>query len=143
MALTPDFDTYTVEHDITSVAAARGHIELHWSDGRVSRYHHIWLRDNCPCPTCVHQGTREQMFELVSVPPDVQPISIAVAPDGALVATWSDDGHVSAFHPGWLRANAYDDESRAERVRRRIVSRSCAVGDVHVMSVMIRSRLRS
>ena len=116
MALTPDFDSFPIEHAITGADVRPTHVDVAWSDGRQTPFHHIWLRDNCPCPVCVHQVTKEQMFEIVTVPTDVHPVSALVdAAGGALVVTWSEDGHVSEFHPGWLRHHAYDDASRAER----------------------------
>ena len=120
MALTPDFDTYPVEFALSSVEIYSTHIEVGWSDGRVSRFHHSWLRDNCPCAQCVHQITKEQMFELVTVSADVHPTGAGIDPEGALALTWSEAGHPneihhSQIHPGWLRANCYGDEARRER----------------------------
>ena len=118
MALTPDFDTYPIDFAITSARAEPRWVEVVWSDGRVSRFHHIWLRDNCPCAACVHQITKEQMFELVTVSPDVQPASALLDDEGSLAIVWSEDGHHSQFHTGWLRANCYSDDARAERLAR-------------------------
>src|SRR2546430_8175153 len=36
-----------LEHDAQGVA-------LRWDDGLRSRFHVLWLRDNCPCPQCRH-----------------------------------------------------------------------------------------
>lgn len=113
---TPDFDTYPIEHTIMSAESRDVWVQVVWSDGRISRFHHIWLRDNCPCDECVHQGTREQMFELVSVSSDVHAISATVAASGGLSIIWSEFEHSSLFHAGWLRANDYGDEARAARV---------------------------
>ncbi len=115
VALTPDFDSYPVEFTPTGAAVHAGWIEVGWSDGRVSRFHHIWLRDNCPCAECVHQGTKEQMFELVTIDVGIAPTSATLDAFGELAIVWSNDGHMSAYHPGWLRANSYDDDSRRER----------------------------
>ncbi len=120
MALTPDFDTYPVEFTIATVEVQPAAVEVGWSDGRISRFHHIWLRDNCPCAECVHQITKEQMFELVAVSPDIHPTSASIGPDGSLDLSWIEDGepskiHRSEIHPGWLRANCYSTEARNER----------------------------
>lgn len=120
VALTPDFDTYPIDFAITSVEIKAAHIEIVWSDGRTSRYHHIWLRDNCPCAQCVHQITKEQMFELIAVSAGIHPIAATIDSEGALDVTWSADGqrneeHHSQFHPGWLRSKCYSDAARKER----------------------------
>jgi gamma-butyrobetaine dioxygenase len=43
------------------------------------------------------------------------PAAAHIATDGCLLIDWQD-GHLSRFDPGWLRAHAYDDQSRAERL---------------------------
>ncbi len=119
MALTPDFDTYPIDFTISAATAERGAVHVTWSDGRVSRFHNIWLRDNCPCVQCVHQVTKEQTFELVTVAPDVHPAAVSVTADGSMLVLWSEGDHASEFHTGWLRANCYSAEARAERVVQR------------------------
>nr|WP_218171288.1 gamma-butyrobetaine dioxygenase [Pseudomonas gingeri] len=89
-------------------------IEVYWADGRISPYHHVWLRDNCPCPQCVYTVTREQVLEIVDVPEGLAPATIRIDNTGCLCIDWQD-GHASRFDPGWLRAHAYDDKSRVER----------------------------
>ena len=120
MALIPDFDNHPIEATITTAALHPAWVEVAWSDGRTSRFHHIWLRDNCPCVDCVHPVTREQMFEIVSVPADLRAERVWLDDDGALAIIWSaaagTDGHETRIHPGWLRRHAYDAASRGERV---------------------------
>ena len=116
MAMTPDFDSYPIDFTITSVSVRERWVEVVWADGRLSRFHHMWLRDNCPCAGCVHQGTKEQTFELVAVSDDVHPTAATLTDDGSVSVVWSNDAHVSDFHAGWLRENCYSDEARAERV---------------------------
>jgi gamma-butyrobetaine dioxygenase len=119
VALTPDFDSFPIDQTIAAAGVRPTHVDVVWSDGRRTPFHHIWLRDNCSCPVCVHQVTKEQMFELVTVPADARPASAIVDAEGALVVTWSEDSHVSRFHPGWLRHHAYDNASRSERTATR------------------------
>lgn len=88
---------------------------MQWADGRSSPYHHQWLRDNCACSECVYHVTREQVLEIVDVSESLVPNTSFIDLDGHLCLTWQD-GHQSRFDPGWLRAHAYDDASRAERL---------------------------
>lgn len=92
-------------------------LEVKWDDDRISHYHFLWLRDNCPCRECVHPGTREQMFEVVDAPDGLVAASVSLGAMGALDVRWSD-GHRSAYEPGWLRSHAYDERSRSERAER-------------------------
>ena len=113
MALTPDFDSYPIDFTLSAVSVQPAYVEVVWSDGRVGRFHHLWLRDNCPCTECVHQVNKEQTFELITVAPDVMQDSASIADGGSLVVEWGD--HRSEIHVGWLRANGYDEDSRKDR----------------------------
>jgi len=109
-----DFRSYPLISALTAAHPLADRVEVHWADGRISPYHHVWLRDNCPCPQCVYTVTREQVLEIVDVPENLAPAVIHIDDSGCLCIDWQD-GHASRFDPGWLRAHAYDDESRAER----------------------------
>ena len=109
-----DFRTYPLISALTAVHTLADRIQVQWADGRVSPFHHQWLRDNCPCPQCVYSVTREQVLEIVDVAENLIPDSARIDAEGCLCVAWQD-GHLSRFDPGWLRAHAYDDESRAER----------------------------
>ena len=109
-----DFRTYPLISALSGVQALADRILVTWADTRVSPFHHQWLRDNCPCPQCVYTVTREQVLEIVDVAEDLTAANARVDAEGCLRVDWQD-GHQSRFDPGWLRAHAYDDESRAER----------------------------
>ncbi|UST74061.1 gamma-butyrobetaine dioxygenase [Pseudomonas siliginis] len=110
-----DFRTYPLISALGGVQRLADRVVIEWADGRVSPFHHLWLRDNCPCDQCVYSVTREQVFESVDAAEDLQPLATRIDTDGCLRIDWQD-GHLSRFDPGWLRAHAYDDESRAERL---------------------------
>ncbi|QUD88337.1 TauD/TfdA family dioxygenase [Phenylobacterium montanum] len=109
-----DWRRFPTRHRIARAEIAGGLVAVTWSDGRISPFHFDWLRDNCPCRQCVHGQTREQVFEIIDAPEGLAPSEAWPEPDGGLGLAWRD-GHQSRFEPGWLRANAYDAESRAER----------------------------
>ncbi|WP_323168406.1 gamma-butyrobetaine dioxygenase [Pseudomonas atacamensis] len=110
-----DFRTYPLISALGGVRGLADRVVIEWADGRVSPFHHVWLRDNCPCDQCVYSVTREQVFESVDAAEDLRPLATRIDSDGCLRIDWQD-GHLSRFDPGWLRAHAYDDESRAERL---------------------------
>ncbi|ETF04959.1 gamma-butyrobetaine dioxygenase [Pseudomonas moraviensis] len=110
-----DFRTYPLISALGGVQGLADRVVIEWADGRVSPFHHVWLRDNCPCDQCVYSVTREQVFESVDAAEDLRPLATRIDSDGCLRIDWQD-GHLSRFDPGWLRAHAYDDESRAERL---------------------------
>ncbi|MDI2141579.1 MULTISPECIES: gamma-butyrobetaine dioxygenase [unclassified Pseudomonas] len=114
-AAVADFRTYPLISALNGVQNLVDRVLIEWADGRVSPFHHVWLRDNCPCPQCVYSVTREQVFEVVDAAPDLSPSAAHIDTDGCLRIDWQD-GHLSRFDAGWLRAHAYDDESRVERL---------------------------
>ncbi|KAI1659000.1 Trimethyllysine dioxygenase [Daldinia decipiens] len=57
----------------------------------------IWLRDNCRCDSCVHQGTMQRNFDTFHIPQDVEPSHIEVDNDGVKIQ-WAEDEHES-FYP--------------------------------------------
>ena len=82
-------------------------LSVTWSDGRTSRYHYFWLRDNCP--QLRHPSTNHRVVETSSLPADVRPASAEITPAGELKIVWQQDGHESRFGPAWLRAYDYSN----------------------------------
>lgn len=113
-AVVADWRHFDTTQIVKTATLSDGAVAVEWSDGRRSPYHYPWLRDNCPCGACIYALTREQVFELVDMPADLVPQQAVPDGIGGLLVRWMD-GHESRFHPGWLRAHAYDDASRAER----------------------------
>ncbi|KAF9292538.1 hypothetical protein BGZ68_003444 [Mortierella alpina] len=48
----------------------------------------IWLRDNCPCPECIHPSTRQKLHASSQIPLDIGVSSHRVLPEG-LEISWS------------------------------------------------------
>ena len=114
LPLTPDYDSWPIEADIVSVDHDARVVTLGWSDGRKSRYHGIWLRENAADESTVNPATRERILDLSSLPgwPEIAAAEIDDA--GALcVAFAAEDRHLR-FHPGWLRAHDYDNAGDPE-----------------------------
>jgi gamma-butyrobetaine dioxygenase len=109
-----DWRSYPSSVDLVGLHPAADRLDLLWRDGRISPFHHQWLRDNCACSHCVYDVTREQLLEIVDVPEALLPPHACIDEQGQLLIDWHD-GHHSRYQPGWLRAHAYDDASRAER----------------------------
>lgn len=98
---------------ISDAAEEHGTIAITWGDGHSSRFHFIWLRDNCECSECGH-GWAKKFVKVVDIPADVAPQHIQVVDGGHLEVTWSG-GHVSTYQPGWLRDHCYSGAERAKR----------------------------
>ena len=92
-----------------------------WEDGRVSAFHHLWLRDNCACVQCGDRSATsgERFLSLVDLPAEVTPAAVHIDDGHALRITWAGDRHRSAYPSAWLRAHAYATtiSSRAQSQR--------------------------
>lgn len=99
-------------HRISEHAFDDDEIQVSWSDGRRSVYHHLWLRDNCSSD--LHPQTMERTGDVQRVDPAIRPTSVAVDGDGGLLVRWPDR-HVSRYAPDWLRRYCYTELSRNER----------------------------
>lgn len=109
-----DYRRYPLVSPLSAVQLLPDQVQVRWGDERLSPFHHQWLRDNCPCAQCVYSVTREQVLEIIDVPEDLGCLGARIDSQGCLCLDWSD-GHQSRFDPGWLRAHAYDRQSREER----------------------------
>jgi gamma-butyrobetaine dioxygenase len=89
---------------------------LDWEDGHRSRFHAVWLRDNCPEDRDPTSGQRR--IDIVDVPANPQ-IESADVRGNALLVSWKGEDRTSRFPLDWLRANCYCDEHlrRAEPER--------------------------
>ena len=102
---TPDHLVWTTPSPVSTAKLDNGHVDVVWQDGRTHRFHPFWLRDNCACSQCLHQGTREQLLDIRDVPLDITVLEVRTDSDGAVRVAFSD-GHESRFHPGWLWTHA-------------------------------------
>jgi gamma-butyrobetaine dioxygenase len=81
-------------------------LTLHWDDGRRSRLHALWLRDNCACPQCRHPQALERTFMFIDH--STPAIASALLDQGGVLQVRflsGDETHVSRFSTGWLRAH--------------------------------------
>jgi alpha-ketoglutarate-dependent taurine dioxygenase len=85
-------------------------------DGR--RFHHVWLRDNCPCPRCCDRSS----YQKINDPCERDAVPVAIETEGgALVVSWSDDPVPHRIPLDWLRANTYDGATRDQPARARVL----------------------
>jgi trimethyllysine dioxygenase len=95
-----------------------GTLALGWRDATgpaaVSLF---WLRDHCPCPTCLHPDTKQRQVDTFAIPADIGARRVELAENGRqLVIEWADDGHVSRFDAAqlaaWARGDHADEPAR-------------------------------
>lgn len=91
---------------ITSVDTERDSMSLTWDDGSASRFHHLWLRDNCACLKCGPHDSGSRLQKFLDIPEDVAPESVSIL-GTTLRIVWAGDHHESTFPARWLRSRAY------------------------------------
>jgi gamma-butyrobetaine dioxygenase len=101
-----DFATHTTPHSIVSFQYDPKGVTLGWSDGRNSRFHVLWLRDNCACRECRHPLALERTYIFIDHAPPVLN-SARLDSSGELEVRFQQgpESHVSRFQQGWLRTH--------------------------------------
>ena len=112
-----EFDTAASTVEVTNDG-----VQLRWSDGARSRFHALWLRDNCS--TGGDKRSAIRTYSVVDLDPDLVVVDAAPNDDGDLEIEFSD-GHVSVFDFEWLRRHSYEAHDRA-RLR---IAESFRAGD--------------
>ena len=83
-------------------------------EGHPSRFHYVWLRDNCGCSDCKVQQSGERRLYTASIPKAIAPRTATIDQDGTLRVEWTDE-HSSAYSAAWLRTYDYSPAARAVR----------------------------
>ena len=115
-----------LRHVISQIKHGVGQLIIDWADGHQSRFHHLWLRDNCFCSNCGDTWSGRRFVMLTDFAPDTQPASAGLDDEGNLIITWSHDSHQSVYTAAWLRRHCYSPEER-ERRRCRPVLWDCTL----------------
>ncbi|MBY6111694.1 TauD/TfdA family dioxygenase [Halomonas sp. DP1Y21-3] len=106
---TPDYDAWPIEVPIASVASTPRVLTVNWQDGRVSRYHSVWLRENAADDSTINPATRERILDLSSLDAWPEIAQATLDASGAVELLMTPEQRSLRFHPGWLRAHDYDN----------------------------------
>lgn len=99
-------------------------MEIDWKDGHRSAWSFAWLRDGCPCATCVEErkaagrepGQPKQTALLPLYQPAPRPLSAAPVGRYAISFHWAD-GHTSGIYSwDYLRRNCQCAECKSRSV---------------------------
>ncbi|XP_012946750.1 gamma-butyrobetaine dioxygenase [Aplysia californica] len=116
-----EIEQHVSDKTITEVWISDGgkFVGITWNDGHVSRYHAVWLRHNCHCPSC-RSNTYTNLVPLDVLNAELMVHDVTMEGEKVVVITWSD-GPGEGQHRGpiptyWLRYYCYSQE--AMRLRR-------------------------
>ncbi|AZO12274.1 MULTISPECIES: gamma-butyrobetaine dioxygenase [unclassified Mesorhizobium] len=82
-------------------------IELAWKDGKRSRFHAMWLRDNALDGKTRSTGNGQRLITILDIPAETR-IGEASMKGEALEVTFLPEGKTVSYPASWLRAHAYD-----------------------------------
>ncbi|XP_078583873.1 gamma-butyrobetaine dioxygenase-like [Branchiostoma floridae x Branchiostoma japonicum] len=92
-------------------------VEVEWSDGGVSSFPYVWLRDNCQCPQCFKPDSCSRLVLMSDLDVNVSPVRAeSQARGGLLWVEWSD-GHQSHYDWQWLKERCFSPHAMSERER--------------------------
>ncbi len=83
-------------------------VAVSWDDGRASRFHAIWLRDNALDADTRSPENGQRLITLLDVAPETRVEAAHLVGDGTLALRFSPDGKETRFPGAWLRAHGYD-----------------------------------
>jgi gamma-butyrobetaine dioxygenase len=111
----------TARGTVLSVKSLANLLEVNWINGHKSKFHYIWLRDNCPCRKCRDPLSRQRLFDTADIPISIVPSGVRLDDVGQLELRWSSDDHRSVFEVNWLRSHCYSNSERIKRKHRPVL----------------------
>jgi DUF971 family protein len=78
-------------------------LTIAWRDGVVAHYPFLFLRDLCPCATCVDELTGEKVLDPKKIPADIHVRGADYVGNYALRIVWSDGHDSGIFSFRYLR----------------------------------------
>ncbi|KAF9223830.1 Trimethyllysine dioxygenase [Gyrodon lividus] len=101
--------------DVPMANADDRKVSVLWSPQNWSRFHNIWLRDHCRCPSCFHPVTKQRLVNTFEIPLNIKPHHVQASAEG-LEVVWpsSTTEYHSSFYPwSWLKAHTYDPPQKS------------------------------
>ncbi|XP_078693323.1 gamma-butyrobetaine dioxygenase-like isoform X1 [Branchiostoma floridae x Branchiostoma belcheri] len=92
-------------------------VEVEWSDGGVSRFPYVWLRDNCQCSQCFNPDSLSRRVLMTDLDVNVSPVRVKLQAKGSLLSVEWPQGHQSQYDCQWLRERCFSPQARSERER--------------------------
>lgn len=91
--------------------------DIQWNDGHFSSYPSWYLRENCPCASCVEEFTGRRILTKGSIPSSLERLGVVTVGNYALNFTFSDGHSTGIYTFDYLRALCPCPECRPEGLR--------------------------
>jgi DUF971 family protein len=86
---------YLIPSRVKRVDAFR--TDITWNDGHFSSYPSWYLRENCPCASCVEEFTGRRLLLQGNIPSTLERVNVELVGNYALSFSWSD-GHSTGIY---------------------------------------------
>ena len=92
------------KYTVKNIERKKDYISIQWSDNHKSKFHFLWLRDNCP--SAIHPTANMRVFNILTVTKKNFPKKFILR-NNKLLIEWSEQNHESIFDSKWLRDHCY------------------------------------
>ena len=83
------------KYTVKKIEKKNDHLSISWGDNFKSKYHFLWLRDNCP--SAIHPTANMRVFNILTVSKKIFPKKINLN-QNQLDIDWSEGNHKSKFN---------------------------------------------
>ena len=94
------------KYTVKKIEKKKDYLNISWNDNFKSKFHFLWLRDNCP--TAIHPTANMRVFNILNVSKNIFPKKINIKKNN-LNIDWSEGNHKSNFRLKWLRDHCYTE----------------------------------
>lgn len=91
--------------------------DITWNDGHFSSYPSWYLRENCPCATCVEEFTGRRILVKGSIPSSLERLGVVSVGNYALNFTFNDGHGTGIYTFEYLRKLCPCPECRPESLQ--------------------------
>ena len=92
-----------------SIADNGGSLNCHLSDGQITRFHSIWLRDNANDDATKSSGNGQRLITIQDIPETVMICSARLV-DNRIIIRFNDRDLDVVYDPAWLMSHCYDKD---------------------------------
>ncbi len=94
------------KYAVKNIERKKDYLGIIWGDNFKSKFHFLWLRDNCP--SAIHPIANMRIFNILTVSNKIYPKEFKIY-NHKLNINWSENNHNSQFELKWLRDHCYTE----------------------------------